>query len=314
MLQAALQRVPAGRVERDGVRPASEPDRARGGVDVGDLEVTQILGRRGVQEREQAGQRLVRVDGRVGGPAAEQAPLLGDGEGAGMVAARPASADPGRGIGEDKAAGPGPAEERPDGGQPPGPACRAHGEECLQVGSLDGGPVGLALPVGEEQGQVAEDGQVVGEGAIGARAGAGSPGPLLGGSQGGGVAGRGWPQRSGDLLDAALAACGLAAGGMVCGEREPGIGEEVLQGPGEGSRRPAWPGRLLQDRLRGRRTGLGEQPAEAADHQRGPADAVAGGGVRGEAVEPGGRVIQPGGQPLDLPGEPGRVLLPAVVA
>jgi hypothetical protein len=41
---------------------------------------------------------------------------------------------------------------------------------------------------------------------------------------------------------------------------------------------------------------------------------VAGGGVRGEAVEPGGRVIQPGGQPLDLPGEPGRVLLPAVVA
>jgi len=34
-----------------------------------------------VQEREQTGQRLVRVDGRVGGPAAEQAPLLGDGEG-----------------------------------------------------------------------------------------------------------------------------------------------------------------------------------------------------------------------------------------
>ena len=172
----------------------------------------------------------------------------------------------------------------------------------------------LPLPVGEEQGQVAEDGQVVGEGAIGARAGAGSPGPLLGGSQGGGVAGHGWPQRFGDLLDAALAAGGLAAGGMVCGEREPGVGEEVLQGPGEGSGRPAGSAGLLQDRLRGRRAGLGEEAAEAADHQRGPADTVAGGGVRGEAVEPGGRVIQPGGQPPGLPGEPGRVSLPAVVA
>ena len=39
VVQAALQRVPAGRVERDGVRAASEPDRARGGIDVGDLEV-----------------------------------------------------------------------------------------------------------------------------------------------------------------------------------------------------------------------------------------------------------------------------------
>jgi len=259
-------------------------------------------------------QGLVRVDGRVGGPAAEQAPLLGDGQGAGVVAAGPASADPGGGIGEDQAAGPGPAEERPEGGQPPGPACRAHGEECLQVGSLDGGPVGLGLPAGEEAGQVPQDGQVVGEGAIGARAGAGSPGSLLGGGQGGGVAGHGLSQRLRGFFDAALAACGLTAGGVVYGEGEPGVGEEVLQGPGEGSGRPARPGRLLQDRLRGRRARLGEQPAQAADHQRGPPDAVAGGSMRGEAGQPGRRVIQPDGQPLDLAGEPGRVLLPAVVA
>ncbi len=58
----------------------------------------QLPGRGGVQEREQAGQRLVRVDRGIGGPAAEQAPLPGDGQGAGV-----------------------------------GPACRAHGEECLQA-------------------------------------------------------------------------------------------------------------------------------------------------------------------------------------
>ena len=235
VLQAALQRVPAGRVERDGVRAAPQPDRARGRVDVGDLEVAQIPGRRGVQEREQAGQRLVRMDGGIGGPAAEQAPLLGDGQGAGVVAAGPAGADPGGGIGEDQAAGPGPAEERAQGGQLPCPACRAAGEERLQVGSLDRGPVGLGLPGGQEACEVPRDGQVAGEGAIGARAGAGSPGPLLGGGHGGGVAGHGLSQRFGGLLDAPLAACGLAAGGVVCGKREPGVGEEVLQGAGEGS-------------------------------------------------------------------------------
>jgi hypothetical protein len=50
VVQAALQRVPGGRVERDRVRPVPEPDGARGGVDVGDLEVAQLPGRGGVQQ------------------------------------------------------------------------------------------------------------------------------------------------------------------------------------------------------------------------------------------------------------------------
>ena len=116
VLQAALQRVPAGRVERDGVRPGAEPDRARGHVDVGDLEVTQILGRRGVQEREQAGQRLVRVNPRVGGPAAEQAPLLGDGQGTGgKRRGRPARI-PAAGLARTRRLARAQRKNRPDGG------------------------------------------------------------------------------------------------------------------------------------------------------------------------------------------------------
>src|SRR5262249_58244304 len=58
----------------------------------------------------------------------------------------------------------------------------------------------------------------------------------------------------------------------------------------------------------------GKQAAQPADHQGGPAHAVAGGSVSGEIGEPGRRVIQPAGQAGDLLGEPGRVLRPAVVA
>jgi hypothetical protein len=42
VVQAALQRVPAGRVERNRVRPVPEPDGARGGVNVGDREAAQF--------------------------------------------------------------------------------------------------------------------------------------------------------------------------------------------------------------------------------------------------------------------------------
>jgi hypothetical protein len=114
--------------------------------------------------------------------------------------------------------------------------------------------------------------------------------------------GNGGTQRLGGFPDPTLAACGFPAGGVVGGEGKPGVGEEVLQGTGEGASAAASPAGLLEDRLWTRRGGLGEQAAEAADHQRGPSRAVPGGGVRGELAQPGRRVGQPGGEALGLPG------------
>ena len=69
-----------------------------------------------MQQGKQAGQGLVRVSGLAGGPAAEQLPLEGQRGGRAAEAAGFAGGEPAGGVGEDKLAGPGPAEELPHGG------------------------------------------------------------------------------------------------------------------------------------------------------------------------------------------------------
>ena len=69
-----------------------------------------------MQQGKQAGQGLVRVSGPGGGPAAEQLPLQGQRGGRAAEAAGFAGGEPAGGVGQDKLAGPGPAEELPHGG------------------------------------------------------------------------------------------------------------------------------------------------------------------------------------------------------
>ena len=81
-MQAALQRLPAGRFKRHRLGSAVEFDGPPGRVDVGDLEVAQLGRGGGVEEGEQPDEALVWVGVRIGGPAAEHAALFGQAEGA----------------------------------------------------------------------------------------------------------------------------------------------------------------------------------------------------------------------------------------
>ena len=84
--KAALERGEADRVERHRVRSAPEPHLPRCGVDVVDGERSQLADRRGVQQREEPDERLVRV-AVTGRPASEEPGLVSSGESA---AAEPA--------------------------------------------------------------------------------------------------------------------------------------------------------------------------------------------------------------------------------
>src|SRR5260221_540604 len=127
-----------------------------------------------------------------------------------------------------------------------------------------------------------------------------------------GGAGERGAQRRGGLLDPGLAARGCPAGGVVDGEGEAGLGEELLQGAGESSGRLTRAAGALQDRLRAGRAGLGEQAAQPADHERGPPHAVAGGGGGGETGEPGGGGGPAGGSAPGPARRPARGLLAAM--
>lgn len=75
--QAALPNRAAHRVHRDRVRPPSQPDRLVDGVEVGDAQVADLVAGGSVEQGEDAQHRLVRVGGRIGGPATEQPPVAG---------------------------------------------------------------------------------------------------------------------------------------------------------------------------------------------------------------------------------------------
>jgi hypothetical protein len=79
--QAALQHLPAGRVQRHRVRAFAEPDRPATGVDMTDLQVPCLAAGGAVQQGQDAQQRLVRMRIGADGPPAEQGSLLPAGEG-----------------------------------------------------------------------------------------------------------------------------------------------------------------------------------------------------------------------------------------
>lgn len=59
----------------------SQPDRLVDGVDVGDEQVADLVAGGSVEQHKGAQKRLVRVDGRISGPVAEQSTLLVEREG-----------------------------------------------------------------------------------------------------------------------------------------------------------------------------------------------------------------------------------------
>ena len=78
VVQAAAQRGAGGRVQRDRVGPAAEPDGRAGQVDVADAQLPQFGGGGAVQQAEQAGGWFVRVQVfRAGGPPEQELALLG---------------------------------------------------------------------------------------------------------------------------------------------------------------------------------------------------------------------------------------------
>lgn len=91
--QAPFDGGPGGRVQRDRVGPAAKPDAAGGRVDVAGGQAAEFFAAGAVDEGEQPGQRLMRVDA-LAGPAAEQAPLEFQQGGGALVAAGLAGASP----------------------------------------------------------------------------------------------------------------------------------------------------------------------------------------------------------------------------
>ncbi|WP_205623044.1 hypothetical protein [Sciscionella marina] len=80
--QTALQRGPAGGIERDRVRPVPEQASLGVVIDVVDLQQPGLLAGGSVQQGEHPDEGFVRVNVGVGGPATKQFALLIEGEGA----------------------------------------------------------------------------------------------------------------------------------------------------------------------------------------------------------------------------------------
>jgi hypothetical protein len=267
MVQAALQGLPAGRLERNGVGSADEHDRAMGGVDVDDLQLPQLGRGRGVQEGEEAREALVGVGTGISAPAAKEAALFFQAEGAAPEPANPPAGHPGGRIGEHHPLRPRPAEELTEHAALARSTERLAGEERLQVASVHRGPVGLG-PLGDEKtGKIPHDREVVDDGAIAARTSGRSTRPLLSGDEGVRVAGHRRAQRLGRLLHPPLASpCGETCR-VVERERKVCIDEELLQGARERPHRAARLAGPRQQCLGRRRRCPYEEPAEVTDHE-----------------------------------------------
>ena len=309
--EAAVQHLPAGRIQRHRVRALAEPDRPVAGVDVTDVQVADLAAGGAVQQGQDAQQRLVRVGIGAGGPAAEQGALLVQGDGlAGEAPGRGGGQVPG-GVGQDDFLGAGVAEELPQHGQPSFARLGQRGQECLDVVHVRERPVLLAPPAGQEYREVAHDGQGGLDGVIGAGPGAGAAGPLPGGEHVLAEPGYCRAQRSRDGAEAALAPPGGEPFSLVGGQCQALGGEVVLQRAGQGAHRAARPAGAFEQVLRVVGVLVVEQAAKFGDHRAGAGRPVSGGQVGDEAVQPARRVGEPGGQVRGLHVGPFGAALPA---
>ena len=243
--QAAFESGEAERVERHLVRPATEHDRSRCGVDVVDGEWPQFAGRRGVQQREQPDERLVWVT-VTGRPATQQPGLVSPAEGA---AAEPAGwpvRETGGWVGE---ADPLLAREVEEVAQrsEPEPAVTASSEERLDMQARAGRPVADAVAVeadreGSEYGETLLD-RVVFQWTF-----ADPSGAVATGEQPGEVALGGGAQRRRAALDPALASTVSEATLLVAGEHQAFGEQERLQQPGSVSRTASGPATVRHGR------------------------------------------------------------------
>jgi hypothetical protein len=173
--------------------------------------------------------------------------------------------------------------------------------------------VGVGALGDQEAGEVANDGEILHDGEIGAGSSAGLSGALLTGDQCVGEAGQGGAQRFGGLVDPAAAPRCESLGVVIEWKGQASIDEEDLQRAGQRCHgAPRWG--ALEEGLGVGRSRLGEDAAQPTDHQRRAADAVSGGGVVDEVGEPHRRLVQSCGDPFDLAEQSVGVLLPARIA
>jgi hypothetical protein len=198
-----------------------------------------------VDEGEQAGQGLVRVDACAAGPAAEQALLEAEQGGGALVAAGLAGRQPAGGIGEHQLAGLGPGEDVPQRSQAGRAVGGPDGPERLHIADAGGCPVILALP-GQEDRHVPDGAQAALDGLVGAGPGTRPAGTVARVEQVLAEPGGTRAQRRGDGIDQALAACGPQRGPLVWCQGQATGGESApLADPEE----PAPPCPSLATRL-----------------------------------------------------------------
>jgi hypothetical protein len=235
----------------------------------------------------------------IGGPTAEQSTLLGDAQDGGARSSVAIAGDVLGGVDQHDAVGLRPAKEEPLRAQPSGPTERSFGEERLDVAGCGARPVGLGALRDQEAGEVANDGEVLHHGEIGAGSSPGLSGALLTGHQCVGEAGQRRAQRFGGLFDPAAATRCPALGVVIEWKCQASFDEEVLQRAGQRSRGASrWD--ALEKGLGIGRSRLGEHAAQPTDHERRAANAVSGRGVVDEVGEPHRRVLQSGGDPFGL--------------
>ena len=167
--QAVLRDRPARRAQRHRLRAAPEQDRLIDEVDVIDTQVSDFAARAPMQQSENAQQRFVRVDSRVGGPPPEQLTLLIEGDGRAHEPSGALGRKAAGRVDEDDLVGSCEAEELPDEGEAAGSAVWPHGQERLDVANVGQCPVVLAAVVMQVLGQVPDRRQGPADGDVTAR-------------------------------------------------------------------------------------------------------------------------------------------------
>ncbi|MEV7020272.1 hypothetical protein [Streptomyces sp. NPDC093991] len=205
----------------------------------------------------------------------------------------------------------GEAKELPQHGQPPLASLGQGGQEGFDIVHVDEGPGVLVPFVDQEESEVTQGGQGCLQGVVAARAGARSAGSVLGPHPGGVEGDDGLPQQFGDGLDASLPSAGGEPFGLVSGQCQVVEGEEVLECTGEGAHRPSGPAGPFQQSLGRGGVPVFQESAEVGDEAAGSGDAVPGGDMGDEVLQPGRWIGEPVAEVFPTDEGPARVLLPA---